>query len=158
VLNPDLAGFKDIETPALVLDRAALARNIAAMAATARAAGIALRPHAKTHKSAEIARLQIAAGAIGICCATVAEMEALAQANIPGLMLTTPVMDRPKLKRLAALAHDADIAVVIDHADQIAVLDELVGQGARLLAVLVDIDVGQHRTGVTDAAHTVMLA
>jgi D-serine deaminase-like pyridoxal phosphate-dependent protein len=158
VLNPDLAGFKDIETPALVLDRAALMRNIAAMAATAMAAGIALRPHAKTHKSAEIARLQIAAGAIGICCATVAEIEALARANIPGLMLTTPVMDRPKLIRLAAIARDADIAIVIDHADQIAVLDELIVPGARPLDLLVDIDVGQRRTGVIDAAQTVMLA
>jgi D-serine deaminase-like pyridoxal phosphate-dependent protein len=158
VLTPDLAGFRDIETPALVLDRAALLRNIAVMAATAKAAGIALRPHAKTHKSAEIARLQIEAGAVGICCATVAEMDALARANIPGLMLTTPVMDRPKLKRLAALARDADIAFVVDHADQIAVLDTLMEQGARPLAVLVDIDVGQRRTGVTDAADTVILA
>ncbi|CAN5433386.1 DSD1 family PLP-dependent enzyme [soil metagenome] len=158
MLTPDLAGFHDIETPALVLDRAVLMRNIAAMVATAKSAGIALRPHAKTHKSAEIARLQIEAGAVGICCATVAEMEALARAKIPGLMLTTPVMDHPKLKRLAALARDADIAVVIDHANQIAAFDGLMGQGTRPLAVLVDIDVGQRRTGVTDAAETVALA
>src|SRR3954469_5538390 len=59
----------DVATPALILDRAALERNVAAMAAFAAERGVALRPHAKTHKSAEIARRQIAAGAVGICCA-----------------------------------------------------------------------------------------
>ncbi|HUB95869.1 MAG TPA: alanine racemase, partial [Stellaceae bacterium] len=64
-----------LDTPALLIDRAALDRNIAAMAAHARGAGVALRPHAKTHKSLAIARRQIDAGAIGICCATLGEAE-----------------------------------------------------------------------------------
>src|SRR6476661_1942489 len=81
----------DLPTPALVLDRAALARNIAKMAAFAAALGIALRPHAKTHKSSEIGRRQIVAGAVGLCCAKLGEAEALAADGIGALHLTSPV-------------------------------------------------------------------
>src|ERR1051325_6361527 len=66
-----------LDTPALLVDRDALERNIAAMAAHARAVGVALRPHAKTHKSVRIAQRQVAAGALGICCATLGEAEAM---------------------------------------------------------------------------------
>jgi D-serine deaminase-like pyridoxal phosphate-dependent protein len=77
MLDPNLPAFADIQTPALVLDASALQRNITAMAEFAKANGVALRPHAKTHKSTRIAQLQIEAGAVGISCATVAEIEAL---------------------------------------------------------------------------------
>jgi D-serine deaminase-like pyridoxal phosphate-dependent protein len=158
VLDPNLPAFQNIQTPALVLDSSALARNIAAMAAFASAHGVGLRPHAKTHKSPRIAQLQLEAGARGICCATVAEIEAFAKAGLSGLLLTAPVADRPKLERLAGVARDTDISIVIDHADQIAVLRELLGENGRTLQVLVDIDVGQRRTGVCDAAATLALA
>lgn len=158
MLDPNLPGFADIQTPALVLDASALQRNITAMAAFARANGIALRPHAKTHKSTRIAQLQIEAGAVGISCATVAEIEAFAEAGITGLLLTTPVADRPKLARLAAVADNSDISIVVDHADQIHVLHELLDAGSRPLQVLIDIDVGQRRTGVVDTASTLALA
>ena len=81
----------DLATPALLLDVAAMDRNIAAMAAFARARGLALRPHAKTHKSGEIARRQIAAGAVGICCAKLGEAEALAADGVGDIHLTSPV-------------------------------------------------------------------
>ncbi|MDB5565795.1 MAG: hypothetical protein JWP84_2361 [Tardiphaga sp.] len=158
MLDPDLPAFQDIQTPALVLDSGALARNISGMAAFAKAHGIGLRPHAKTHKSPRIAQLQLEAGALGISCATVAEIEAFAQAGIPGLLLTSPVADRAKLERLARVARVTDIRIVVDHADQIGVLCELLGEGSRPLQVLVDIDVGQRRTGVCDVASTLALA
>ncbi|MET0877173.1 MAG: DSD1 family PLP-dependent enzyme [Tardiphaga sp.] len=158
MLDPHLLAFRDIQTPALVLDASALARNIAAMAAFAKANGVALRPHAKTHKSPRIARMQLDAGARGVCCATVAEIEAMARAGITGLLLTAPVADRPKLERLVRVARDHDISVVVDHAEQVAVLGELLGEDSRPLQVLVDIDVGQRRTGAVDAADTVALA
>lgn len=158
MLDPNLPAFQTIQTPALVLDSSALARNIAAMAAFATANGVGLRPHAKTHKSPRIAQLQLEAGARGICCATVAELEAFARAGISGLLLTAPVADRPKLERLAGVARDMDISIVVDHADQIAVLREFLGEGSRDLQVLVDIDVGQRRTGVCDAVATLALA
>lgn len=158
MLDPNLPAFHDIQTPALVLDVMALSRNIRGMADFAAANGVTLRPHAKTHKSTRIAQLQIEAGAVGISCATVAEMENFAQAGIAGLLLTTPVADRPKLARLAAIADHADISIVVDHADQIHVLHELLDSGSRPLQVLIDIDVGQRRTGVVDTASTLALA
>jgi D-serine deaminase-like pyridoxal phosphate-dependent protein len=158
LLDPNLAALRDIATPALVLDASALQRNIAAMADFARARGIALRPHAKTHKSGRIAQLQIEAGAAGISCATLAEMEALAHLGIPGLLLTTPIADRAKLARLAALADETDIGIVVDHADQVYALRDLLDTDSRAIQVLVDIDVGQRRTGVVDPAATLALA
>src|SRR5215469_4199303 len=78
-----------LNTPALVLDVEALDRNIAAMASFAASAGLKLRPHAKTHKSADIARRQIAAGALGVCCAKLGEAEALADADVAGILITS---------------------------------------------------------------------
>ena len=96
MISPDCEAFQGLRTPALVLDGDAIERNIAEMAAAREPAGVALRPHAKTHKSADIAGLQIKAGAIGICCATIAEAEALAAAGIPGLLITSPMMGEAK--------------------------------------------------------------
>jgi D-serine deaminase-like pyridoxal phosphate-dependent protein len=79
-----------LDTPALVIDIEAFERNVARMADYARARGVALRPHAKTHKSAACARRQIAAGAIGICCATLGEAEAMVNGGIPGVHITSP--------------------------------------------------------------------
>jgi len=81
-----------LNTPALVIDRDALERNIAAMAAFARAQGVALRPHAKTHKSADVAKLQLTAGALGVCCAKLGEAEALAERGIVTILITSPVV------------------------------------------------------------------
>ena len=72
----------DLDTPALVVDLNALERNLDRMAATARAAGVALRPHAKTHKSVAIARMQLDRGAVGVCVQTVAEAETMAAGGI----------------------------------------------------------------------------
>lgn len=142
----------DLPTPALVLDMAAIDRNIAAMAGYARERGLALRPHAKTHKSAEIARRQIAAGAVGICCAKLAEAEALAAEGIGDIHLTSPVVTRGGIARLTALAERIKLSVVVDHPDN---AQALAGRGATLF---VDIDPGAHRTGVTTPEAAVALA
>ena len=101
--EPGMA-LAEVETPALLVDRAALDANIAAMASylQSRAPGIRLRPHAKTHKSPDIARLQIAAGAIGVCCQTVAEAEAMVAAGIPDVLLSNQIAEASKAARLAA--------------------------------------------------------
>ncbi|HEX8300018.1 DSD1 family PLP-dependent enzyme [Sphingomonas sp.] len=132
----------DLPTPALVLDVAALDRNIVAMASFAAERGVALRPHAKTHKSAEIARRQIAAGAVGICCAKLAEAEALAAEGIGDIHLTSPVVTPGGIARLRALAGRIKLSVVVDHPDNARAL---AGCGATLF---VDVDPGVHRTGV----------
>src|SRR5687767_5808704 len=79
-------------TPALVVDVDALERNVLKMAARARAAGAALRPHAKTHKSAYVARMQVEAGAVGVCCAKLGEAEALMSAGVRGVLVTSPIV------------------------------------------------------------------
>jgi len=145
---------RDLPTPALIVDRAALERNIAAMAAFAEAQGVALRPHAKTHKSGEIARRQIAAGAAGICCAKLAEAEALAADGVGNIHLTSPVVTPAAIERLAALSRRIALSVVVDHPDNARAL----GAGAAGLAVFIDVDPGSHRTGVTSAAAALALA
>ncbi len=147
-----------INTPALILDRAAFGRNVARMAEFARGHGLALRPHAKSHKSADIARAQLAAGAIGLCCAKLGEAEALAAEGITGLHLTSPVVTAPGIARLAALARrTGPLSVVADHP---VVVDALAAamQGGPPLTVIVDIDPGIRRTGVASAAEAVALA
>src|ERR1700729_1298476 len=95
---------RSLNTPALVLDVAALDRNIAAMAAFAAANRLQLRPHAKTHKSVDIARRQIAAGALGVCCAKLGEAEALAEGGVEGLLITSPIVGDAAIERLIVLA------------------------------------------------------
>jgi 3-hydroxy-D-aspartate aldolase len=144
-----------LNTPALVVDADALERNIAAMAAFARQTGLALRPHAKTHKSAEIARRQIAAGAVGVCCAKLGEAEALTDAGIEGILITSPVASAAAIERLAALAaRSPTLRASVDHPRVVEALDRL---GVRM-TLLVDVDPGLHRTGVADAAAAVDLA
>ena len=153
------AGSRDrLNTPALILDLAAFERNVARMAAFARAHGVALRPHAKSHKSADIARAQIAAGAVGLCCAKLGEAEALAAEGIEGLHLTSPVVTPPAIERLAALSRQmASLSVVADHPDAVDALAEA-AQGGPALTVFVDIDPGIRRTGVASPQHAVELA
>jgi 3-hydroxy-D-aspartate aldolase len=149
-----------LNTPALVLDRDALDRNIARMAEFARAHGAALRPHAKTHKSADIARRQIAAGAIGMCCAKLGEAEALADGGVTRLLITSPVVAEPAVRRLVELHRRCDeLMTVVDHPDNAAALAAAAAAPAgRPLDVLIDIDPGIHRTGVASPAAALELA
>ena len=152
-------GSRDwLNTPALILDIAAFESNIARMAAFARKHGLALRPHAKSHKSADIARSQLAAGAVGLCCAKLGEAEALADEGIDGLHLTSPVVTAPAIARLKALSQRmASLSVVADHPDVVDAL-AIAAQGGPPLKVFVDIDPGIRRTGVASPQAAVALA
>lgn len=148
-----------IDTPALVLDLDALERNIATMAAVARERGIALRPHAKTHKCAAIARLQAAAGAVGQCVAKLSEAEALAAAGIGGLLISAAVPDPAKIARLVSLrGRSADLIAVVETAETAAALGAAVAAAGLWLDVLIDVDVGTHRFGVPSVADILALA
>ena len=152
VADPDFA------TPALLVDRAALAANIATMARLAASRGVELRPHAKAHKSARIVRMLMEAGAVGACCATVREVEALADAGLPGILLTTPVASPAAVARLVhAREKVGDLAVVVDHRLEVDLLASMARPG-RPVDVLVDVDMGLGRTGVTTGAEAVELA
>ncbi len=152
-LNAELigkpGGAARLQTPALVIDLDRLEANIARMAAHARARRIALRPHAKTHKSSEIARRQIEAGALGICTAKLGEAEALAEAGIDSILVTSPVVTEGGIARLAALnARIGDLMAVCDNADVADRLAAGMRASGRKLKLLVDIDPGLGRTGV----------
>jgi D-serine deaminase-like pyridoxal phosphate-dependent protein len=143
-----------LATPALVLDLGAFEHNVKTMARLCKQAGVGLRPHAKTHKSVEIARRQIAAGAVGISCATVREAAVLVEAGLPGVLLTTPIVGNIKLDIVFGLAkRSKDFMVVVDNLAGVAALE----RGGRKLNVLVDIDIGMTRTGVPDIAGAVAL-
>ena len=145
----------DLPTLALVLDRAALGRNIAGMARFAAARGLRLRPHAKTHKSAEIGRRQIVAGAVGLCCAKLGEAEALAAEGIGDIHLTSPVVTPAGIARLVALHRRITLSVVADHPDNVRLLAEAADEP---LTLFVDVDPGGHRTGVASPEAAVALA
>ncbi|MGH7011202.1 MAG: alanine racemase, partial [Caulobacteraceae bacterium] len=146
---------RELNTPALIVELAALERNIGAMATLARRAGLALRPHAKTHKCAEIARRQIAAGSLGVCCAKLGEAEALAGAGVSPILITSPVIGPAGAARLAALAARSEgLIAAVDHPQDV---EALAPAGARLNLV-VDVDPGLHRTGVADPASALALA
>jgi 3-hydroxy-D-aspartate aldolase len=150
---------RSLNTPALVLDLDMLDRNIAEMATFAQAHGVSLRPHSKTHKSADIARRQIAAGALGVCCAKLGEAEALAEAGIESLHITSPVVTPQAIDRLIALnAKVKDLMVVVDHPANVEALDAAATKAGKPLTVIVDIDPGMHRTGVASPEAAVALA
>ncbi|MHB9879552.1 DSD1 family PLP-dependent enzyme [Pacificimonas sp. ICDLI1SI03] len=150
---------RQINTPALVLDLDTLDRNIAAMAQLAQQYGVSLRPHAKTHKSVDIARRQIEAGAVGICCTKLGEAEALAEGGITNILLTSPVVTAPGLARLASLAAKVPgLGVVIDHPDNAGALGQAMKRAGATLDAFIDIDPGMHRTGVRSVDDALELA
>ena len=154
-----LGGDRDqIDTPALLLDRDKLERNIAAMAAFAAGGPAKLRPHSKTHKCVEIARLQLAAGATGITCAKVGEAEALADGGIPDVLIANQVVGPIKIARLVALARRCALTVAVDDAGNVAQLAAAATQAGVVIRCYVEVDVGMARCGVPDGAAALALA
>ncbi len=162
-LNESLVGVKGgragIQTPALVLDLDAFERNLSRMADHAAKAKIALRPHAKTHKSVEIAKRQIAAGALGICTAKLGEAEALGRGGIDSILVTSPVVTDAGIARVAALNSELrELTVVCDNADVAGRLETSARRSGKPLRVLVDIDPGLGRTGIKPADAPALIA
>src|SRR5205823_12929497 len=104
----------DLDTPSLVIDLDTLERNIGEMAAVAREAGVRLRPHTKTHKSPEIARMQVDAGATGITVAKLGEAEVMADAGLDDLLIAYPLVGERKLGRLRELLERAQVRLSLD--------------------------------------------
>ena len=147
-----------IDTPALVLDLDPFERNLDLMAHAVRGAGVALRPHAKSHKCPAIAAQQIARGAIGICCQKVDEATTFVEAGIRDVLVTNEVVAPVKLARLAHLARSATIGVLIDDVTAVPTLSAAASAADVQIDVLVEIDVGAHRCGVAPGAAAVPLA
>ncbi len=136
-------------TPFLAVDADVLQHNIDAMAGYAAQRGIALRPHAKTHKSSQIARLQLRAGAVGLTLATVAEAEIFAAEGFTDLFLAYPLwVDAAKAARLRTLLDQCTLALGVDSPEGARALAAALGTDRARVRVLVEVDSGHHRTGV----------
>ena len=148
-----------LSTPALLLDLDVLDRNITAMAAHAKKTGIQVRPHSKGGKSIAIARRQVAAGAIGICCATIGEAEVIAGAGIENVLITSPVVTPGMIDRLITLNGRAKgLLVVADNPANVDALATACAVAGQILSLLVEFDVGQGRTGTTSVEAATALA
>ena len=145
--------------PTLVVDLDQLEGNITRLATHAKAAGIALRPHAKTHKCAAIARLQVAAGALGVCVATLREAEAMAEGGVGGILITSEMVGSVKIRRLLELARrQPDTMSVVDDPGHAAELSAAARAAGLILNVLIDVDPGSRRTGVAAGEGAAQLA
>src|SRR5258706_844825 len=140
--------IEDLDPPAVLIDLSRLEKNIARMAEKSRAAGVALRPHCKTHKLPEVARLQLQAGAAGVTLAKVGEAEVFAAQGIDDIFLAYPIVGATKARRLLALPERVKLAVGADSVEGARTLAEAFDAAGRTLDVMLKIDTGFHRAGV----------
>jgi 3-hydroxy-D-aspartate aldolase len=148
----------EIDTPALILDLDAFERNMKKMARFADTAGVRLRPHAKTHRCAPIALRQIEMGAVGQCCQKVGEAEALVRGGVRDVLVSNQVLDIGKLRRLAALAKNATVALCFDAVEQVDAASQAAQEFGVKLGALVEIDMGMWRCGVAPGEAAATLA
>ncbi|AYD62507.1 DSD1 family PLP-dependent enzyme [Achromobacter sp. B7] len=147
-----------VDTPSLVLDLGPFEANLRAMQAWADRHEVALRPHAKAHKCPEIARRQLALGARGICCQKVSEALPFVAAGIHDIHISNEVVGPAKLALLGQLARVAKLSVCVDNAKNLADISQAMVQAGAQIDVLVEVDVGQGRCGVSDDALVLALA
>ena len=148
----------ELDTPALVVDLEALERNLDRMAAAAGAAGIALRPHVKTHKSVTIARMQLERGAVGVCVQTVSEAETMVAGGIRDVLVANEVVGAGKLRRVAHLARGATITVCVDDPANLADLGHAARHAGSSIGVMVELNTAEYRAGVLPGEPLLRLA
>lgn len=148
----------DIETPALLVDLDVLERNLRAMADLAKRAGVALRPHWKTHKCPEIARRQREHGAAGGTVAKPGEALAFLEAGFDDLLIASPVADPRKIRRVLERAGNARVTVLVESSEGARLWGEGAARAANPVPVLLDVDTGMGRTGVAPGEDAVPLA
>lgn len=138
----------EVDTPALILDRAACDRNLARMADFFRGRPAQLRPHFKNHKCVTLARRQLAAGAIGITCAKISEAEVLVAGGISDVLVANQVVGPQKVARLARLAREAKLTVAVDHIEQVEAIAAAAREAGSQVNLLIEVDIGMGRCGV----------
>lgn len=143
-----MSALADIETPALLLDADVLDANVARMAELAARHDVRLLPHAKSHKSPDIARAQLAAGAAGLTCQTIGEAEAMLAADPPELLIPFELVGAPKLRRAAALARQVKLATVVDSLEGAVALDAAAAAAGATIDVLLEIECDYRRCGI----------
>jgi D-serine deaminase-like pyridoxal phosphate-dependent protein len=147
-----------IPTPALVVEVDTMEKNIEAMRRYLAKTPCSIRPHAKTHKTPAIGHIQMKAGAIGQCCATIDEAEAMVTGGLDHIFLASQVVSPDKIRRLVGLAQQAEVIAAVDDEANLENLSEAVRGAGHLLGVVVDIDVGMGRCGVQSIERAVELA
>ncbi len=149
---------RDYGTPAMVIDMDVVERNIARIQALCDTAGVANRPHIKTHKSPELAKLQIAAGARGITCQKVGEAEVMAAAGIDDILITYNILGEEKVRRLGQVLALSQVVVAADNPTVIAGLVLAAEVAGRDLGVVIECDTGRKRAGVETPGEAIALA
>jgi D-serine deaminase-like pyridoxal phosphate-dependent protein len=150
--------FPEIETPALLIEQAILYRNIDIMQRLADRNKVRLRPHIKTHKSAVIAKMQLAKGACGIAVAKLSEAEVMARYGIQNIQIANQVVGSSRVKRLLDLAQQMEVSCSVDSQENVLELAEAFSGRDRRLQVLVEVDTGLHRCGLSDLEEIALLS
>jgi D-serine deaminase-like pyridoxal phosphate-dependent protein len=136
------------DTPEVVLNLDAVRANVARIAALAREAGVSVRPHTKTHKLPEIARIQLEAGAVGVQVAKLGEAEVMADAGIEDILVGYPIVGERKLARLGDLAERARVTVTLDSEEVALGIAKMATERGLTIRALLELDTGMHRLGV----------
>lgn len=152
------ASIDEIDTPAIIVDLDVAEGNIATLQAFGDANGTSIRPHSKTHKSPVFARKQIEAGAIGICCAKVGEAEAMVAGGVKNILIPNQVVGAIKIKRLVALASEANIVIAADDPDNVKAISAAMSGAGKEIGMIVEVNVGMNRCGTEPGEDTTALA
>jgi D-serine deaminase-like pyridoxal phosphate-dependent protein len=150
--------YRELPTPALTIDLDVLESNLDRIAHLCREQGVGLRPHTKTHKTPEVARMQLERGAIGLSVAKVGEAEVMAEAGLDDILVAYPVYGAEKLRRLAQLARTRRILVSLDDEATAQELSRAASAQGSTVGVLVEFDAGFHRCGLPPGPACVDLA
>ena len=148
----------EVDTPALLLDLDAFERNLKDLADFANTHSVRLRPHAKTHKCPEIARLQVKHGAVGVCCQKVSEAEAMVEGGIEDVLVSNEVVGANKIERLVHLAKRGTVSVCVDNSENLEAIEAAARKSAANLFVLIEVEVGGGRCGVKPGPSVLELA
>ena len=148
----------DLVTPALILDLPAARRNINKMADRLKTMPAKLRPHIKVHKSPELARMQVDAGAIGISTATVWEAVVMIRSGLDSIFIVNTIAGREKLAALAEIARERDVMVAVDDAENAVDIAAAARAATSTVGVLIEVDTGMDRAGVDTGEQAVALA
>jgi D-serine deaminase-like pyridoxal phosphate-dependent protein len=156
--TPFVAPGQLIDTPSLVIDEAIMHTNLAEMASIANSYGVNLRPHIKTHKTPEIAKLQVGLGAVGITCAKLGEAEVFADAGLNDILIAYPFFGEIKIRRLLTLMEKARVIISVDSAEAADALASEMAKHDRTLEISLEINTGQDRSGIMWGEQGVQLA
>ncbi|HHW26559.1 MAG TPA: DSD1 family PLP-dependent enzyme [Firmicutes bacterium] len=149
---------EDVETPALVVDLDIMEQNMDKMMSFLRKGTVGIRPHAKTHKTPEIALLQMAKGALGITAAKVGEAEAMADGGVKDIMIASQIVGEGKIKRVVELSKRIDLKVAVDSMDNLKDISAASQAGGGNVGIVIELEVGNQRCGVSDPDEAVLLA